>query len=155
MIGKVTSGTISPVLGVGIGLGYVTVENSKPGSEIFIDVRGKALKAGVFKAADDLKDEVFLLSFSPEQARVRTIERSQNNQGIKLLEKEKIKEAYAIFDNLARENPVQTLYRYNRAIAATHLLNIGCALRLQDLDERSCRMSRNTFFRRVSCSKAR
>lgn len=49
VIGKVTSGTISPVLGVGIGLGYVTTENSKPGSEIFIDVRNKALKAEVHK----------------------------------------------------------------------------------------------------------
>ena len=49
VIGKVTSGTISPVLGVGIGLGYVTVENSKADSEIFIDVRTKALKAVVSK----------------------------------------------------------------------------------------------------------
>ncbi len=49
VIGKVTSGTISPVLGVGIGLGYVTVANSKPGSAIAIDVRGKALKAEVQK----------------------------------------------------------------------------------------------------------
>jgi aminomethyltransferase len=49
VIGKVTSGTISPVLGVGIGLGYVSNELSAPGSEIFIDVRGKALKAEVNK----------------------------------------------------------------------------------------------------------
>ncbi len=49
VIGKVTSGTISPVLGVGIGLGYVTSENSSIGSEIFIDVRGKGLKAQVVK----------------------------------------------------------------------------------------------------------
>ena len=49
VIGRVTSGTISPVLGVGIGLGYVTVDFSKPGSEIFIDVRGKNLKAQVNK----------------------------------------------------------------------------------------------------------
>jgi aminomethyltransferase len=48
-IGKVTSGTISPVLGVGIGLGYVTTQNAAIGSEIFIDVRGKALKAEVVK----------------------------------------------------------------------------------------------------------
>jgi aminomethyltransferase len=48
-IGKVTSGTMSPVLGVGIGLGYVTIEHSIPGSEIFIDVRGKALKAAINK----------------------------------------------------------------------------------------------------------
>jgi aminomethyltransferase len=49
VIGKVTSGTISPVLNVGIGLGYVTTENSKPGNEILIDVRGRSLKAQVQK----------------------------------------------------------------------------------------------------------
>lgn len=48
-IGKVTSGTISPVMNVGIGLGYVTTENSKSGTEIFIDVRGRSLKAQVQK----------------------------------------------------------------------------------------------------------
>jgi aminomethyltransferase len=48
-IGKVTSGTISPVLGIGIGLGYVSIEHSSPGSDIFIDVRGKMLKANVNK----------------------------------------------------------------------------------------------------------
>jgi len=48
-IGKVTSGTISPVLGIGIGLGYVTHDHANPGKEIFIDVRGKALKAQVSK----------------------------------------------------------------------------------------------------------
>jgi aminomethyltransferase len=48
-IGKVTSGTMSPVLGVGVGLGYVTNENATPGSFVFIDVRGKALKAEVSK----------------------------------------------------------------------------------------------------------
>lgn len=49
VIGKVTSGTISPMLNVGIGLGYVTSENSALGSIIFVDVRGKALKAEVVK----------------------------------------------------------------------------------------------------------
>ena len=49
VIGKVTSGTISPVLGVGIGLGYVAASFSAPGSEIFIDVRNKPLKATVQK----------------------------------------------------------------------------------------------------------
>lgn len=48
-IGKVTSGTMSPMLGIGIGLGYVRTELSAPGSEIFIDVRGKLLKARVHK----------------------------------------------------------------------------------------------------------
>jgi aminomethyltransferase len=35
-IGKVTSGTMSPVLGIGVGLGYVTTELSSPGSEILL-----------------------------------------------------------------------------------------------------------------------
>lgn len=48
-IGKVTSGTQSPMLGIGIGLGYVTTASSTPGSEIYIDVRGKGLKAVVSK----------------------------------------------------------------------------------------------------------
>ncbi len=49
IIGKVTSGTQSPMLSIGIGLGYVTTEFSAPGTEIFVDVRGKALKAVVSK----------------------------------------------------------------------------------------------------------
>ena len=48
-IGKVTSGTISPVLGIGIGLGYVSTALSSLGSEIFVDVRGKNLKGVVTK----------------------------------------------------------------------------------------------------------
>lgn len=49
VIGKVTSGTQSPMLSIGIGLGYVATEYANPGSEIFIDVRGKGLKAQVSK----------------------------------------------------------------------------------------------------------
>jgi aminomethyltransferase len=49
IIGKVTSGTISPMLGIGIGLGYVTVDHAPPGSIIFISVRNKDLKAEVSK----------------------------------------------------------------------------------------------------------
>jgi aminomethyltransferase len=48
-IGKVTSGTQSPMLSLGIGLGYVTTEFSAPDSEIFVDVRGRSLKAVVSK----------------------------------------------------------------------------------------------------------
>ncbi len=48
-IGKVTSGTQSPVLNIGIGLGYVAKEFSSPGTEIFVSVRGKNLKAVVSK----------------------------------------------------------------------------------------------------------
>ncbi|MFT6053801.1 MAG: aminomethyltransferase [Roseivirga sp.] len=49
VIGEVTSGTISPMLGYGIGLGYVTKENSKVGTEILVAVRNKSLKAELVK----------------------------------------------------------------------------------------------------------
>ncbi|QJW88436.1 glycine cleavage system aminomethyltransferase GcvT [Spirosoma taeanense] len=48
-IGEVTSGTQSPTLGKGIGLGYVPVAFSKLGSELFVKVRDKLLKAQVVK----------------------------------------------------------------------------------------------------------
>lgn len=50
-IGLVTSGSQSPVLGQGIGLGYVQnrPEFTEPGAEIGISVRGRALKARVQK----------------------------------------------------------------------------------------------------------
>lgn len=48
-IGEVTSGTQSPSLSKGIGLGYVKTELSKPGSQIFVQVRGKNLPATVTK----------------------------------------------------------------------------------------------------------
>ncbi len=48
-IGIVTSGTMSPSLNKGIGLGYVKTEFSKAGSEIYIQVRKKQLKAEVVK----------------------------------------------------------------------------------------------------------
>lgn len=49
VIGRVTSGTMSPMLGIGIAMGYVTPAYASPGSEIFIEVRGKSLKASVSK----------------------------------------------------------------------------------------------------------
>lgn len=49
VIGKVTSGTMSPSLKLGIGLGYVPAEVSAVDSEIFIKVRDKELKAKVVK----------------------------------------------------------------------------------------------------------
>ena len=48
-IGRVTSGTQSPSLNKGIGLGYVPTALSAPGTDIFVDVRGRALKAQVVK----------------------------------------------------------------------------------------------------------
>lgn len=47
LIGKVTSGTMSPVLKQGIGMGYVTTPFSKPGTEIYIGIRGKMIKASI------------------------------------------------------------------------------------------------------------
>lgn len=48
-IGEVTSGTQSPTLQKGIGLGYVPTEFSKTGTEIFVKVRDRLLKAQVVK----------------------------------------------------------------------------------------------------------
>jgi aminomethyltransferase len=49
-IGEVTSGTFSPSLDKGIGLGYVPIENSELGTELDITIRGKQNKAVVVKA---------------------------------------------------------------------------------------------------------
>jgi aminomethyltransferase len=43
--GNVTSGTLSPSLGVGVGLGYVPVSHAKSGSEIAIRIRDKDVPA--------------------------------------------------------------------------------------------------------------
>jgi aminomethyltransferase len=48
-IGHVTSGTQSPMLEKGIGMGYLPAELAKPGSEIYLEVRNKLLKAKVVK----------------------------------------------------------------------------------------------------------
>ena len=48
-IGEVTSGTMSPMRKIGIGMGYVKPEYSKVGTEICIDMRGRKLKAVVVK----------------------------------------------------------------------------------------------------------
>jgi aminomethyltransferase len=45
--GVVTSGTLSPCLGVGIGMAYVPAERAQPGTELEIDVRGKLRPAVV------------------------------------------------------------------------------------------------------------
>ena len=49
VIGEVTSGTMSPSMAIGIGLGYVKTEYSKPGTHIAISVRNKSLAAVVEK----------------------------------------------------------------------------------------------------------
>jgi len=48
-IGEVTSGTMSPSLGKGIGLGYVPTVFAEVGSKIYIQVRKNALPATVVK----------------------------------------------------------------------------------------------------------
>ena len=48
-IGHVTSGTMGPTVKKAIGIGYVEVPFNKVGSEIFIEVRGKLLRAEVVK----------------------------------------------------------------------------------------------------------
>jgi aminomethyltransferase len=49
VIGKVTSGTMSPSMKLGIGLGYVSIENAALDQEIFIEIREKGVKAKVVK----------------------------------------------------------------------------------------------------------
>ncbi len=48
-MGTVTSGTMSPTLKEAIGMGYVSVEMAKPGSQIFVQVRKKQIPAEVVK----------------------------------------------------------------------------------------------------------
>jgi aminomethyltransferase len=47
--GEVTSGTHSPMLDVGIGMGYVPAGSASPDTNLTIDVRGKERRARVVK----------------------------------------------------------------------------------------------------------
>jgi aminomethyltransferase len=47
--GEVTSGTHSPTLDIGIGMGYVPTAHAKPETELTIDVRGRPRRAQVVK----------------------------------------------------------------------------------------------------------
>ena len=47
--GEVTSGTYSPMLDRGIGMGYVRADSATPDTELAIDVRGKSRRARVVK----------------------------------------------------------------------------------------------------------
>jgi aminomethyltransferase len=47
--GEVTSGSLSPMLDVGIGMGYVPSDGARAGTELVIDVRGRARKGEVVK----------------------------------------------------------------------------------------------------------
>ncbi len=48
-IGAVTSGTMSPVLNKGIGMGYVAKEYSAFGTEVFVKIRNKIIPAEIVK----------------------------------------------------------------------------------------------------------
>ena len=48
-IGVVTSGSQSPVLGIGVGMGYVETEYAKPDTTIYVAVRKRKLKAIIKK----------------------------------------------------------------------------------------------------------
>jgi aminomethyltransferase len=48
-LGKVTSGTMSPSLKKGIGMGYVNTSHTKFGTEIFIRIRNKDIPAEIVK----------------------------------------------------------------------------------------------------------
>jgi glycine cleavage system T protein (aminomethyltransferase) len=49
VVGEVTSGNISPVLAIGIGMAYVPPSLAAPGTTVTVDVRGRALEAEVAK----------------------------------------------------------------------------------------------------------
>lgn len=49
VIGNVTSGTMSPVLGKGIGLGYVAKEYAAFGTGIYVKIRNKSIPAEIVK----------------------------------------------------------------------------------------------------------
>lgn len=49
IIGEVTSGTQSPMMKKGIGMGYIASEHSNFGNEIYIKIRNKSLKAVIVK----------------------------------------------------------------------------------------------------------
>jgi aminomethyltransferase len=46
-VGVVTSGTVSPSLGIGIAMGYVQAQRAAPGTKLQVDARGRALDAVV------------------------------------------------------------------------------------------------------------
>lgn len=48
-IGEITSGTMSPTLQKGIGMGYVSIEHAQPETEILVQVRNRNLKARIVK----------------------------------------------------------------------------------------------------------
>ena len=50
LVGRITSGTMSPSLGIGIGVGYVNLQDTGIGTEIDIEIRGKRKRAKIVKS---------------------------------------------------------------------------------------------------------
>ena len=48
-MGRVTSGSFSPSLKCNIGLGYVEIANTQPGTEICVEVYGRKIDAELVK----------------------------------------------------------------------------------------------------------
>lgn len=48
-LGETTSGTLSPSLGVGIGLAYVPPAHAEPGTTLLVEIRGRRFPAEVVK----------------------------------------------------------------------------------------------------------
>ena len=48
-IGIITSGTMSPTLGIGIGMAYIDKDFSKTGTSVKVQIRNKQIKAEVVK----------------------------------------------------------------------------------------------------------
>ncbi|MBL9136033.1 MAG: glycine cleavage system aminomethyltransferase GcvT [Verrucomicrobiales bacterium] len=48
-LGETTSGTLSPSLGVGIGMAYLPVAHAEPGTRVYLEIRGKRYAAEVTK----------------------------------------------------------------------------------------------------------
>ena len=48
-IGEVTSGTMSPTLGIGIGMAYIDKDFSKTGTSVKVQIRNKQIEAEVVK----------------------------------------------------------------------------------------------------------
>jgi aminomethyltransferase len=48
-IGALSSGVLSPTLGIGIGMAYLPLDSAKAGTEVAIDIRGRKIPARVVK----------------------------------------------------------------------------------------------------------
>ena len=47
VVGKITSGTMSPTLGIGIGMAYIDSSYAKKGTQLFVSIRNKSIEAEV------------------------------------------------------------------------------------------------------------